>query len=114
MEPSDSPVLSGGTPGPHALQGLGAGFIPPILNREVLDGVITVQKDEAYSFTRNAAKKLGLLVGVSSGATLAAVAKKISDIPNGSKVLTFCFDTGERYLSIDGWNFIVHGAVAQC
>ncbi|HAZ12867.1 MAG: cysteine synthase A [Bdellovibrionales bacterium GWA2_49_15] len=102
VEPSDSPVLSGGNPGPHALQGLGAGFIPPILNRDILDGIITIQKDEAYSYAREAAKKLGLFIGVSSGASLAAVAKKISEIPNGSKVLTFCYDTGERYLSIDG------------
>ncbi|MBI2522015.1 MAG: cysteine synthase A [Bdellovibrio sp.] len=102
VEPSDSPVLSGGNPGPHALQGLGAGFIPTILNREILDGVITIQKEEAYSFARDAARKVGLFIGVSSGASLAAVSKKIADIPNGSKVLTFCYDTGERYLSIDG------------
>jgi cysteine synthase A len=102
VEPTDSPVLSGGNPGPHAIQGIGAGFIPPILNKNILDGVIQITKDEAFHFAREAAKTEGILLGVSSGASLAAVAKKISDIPSGSKVLTFCYDTGERYLSIDG------------
>jgi cysteine synthase A len=102
VEPVDSPVLSGGNPGPHAIQGIGAGFIPAILNQKILDGIIQVTKDEAYEFARAAAKQEGILLGVSSGASLAAVAKKISEMPNGSKVLTFCYDTGERYLSIDG------------
>ena len=102
VEPQDSPVLSGGAPGPHALQGIGAGFVPQILNRDLLDGVVTVGKEEAYQFARDAALKEGILLGVSSGASLAAVAKTIVIIPNGSKVLTFCYDTGERYLSIEG------------
>ena len=102
VEPADSPVLSGGNPGPHPLQGIGAGFVPAILNRELLDGVVTITKDEAFSFAKDAAKKEGILLGVSSGASLAAVAKKISEVPNNSTILTFCYDTGERYLSIEG------------
>jgi cysteine synthase A len=102
VEPADSPVLSGGTPGPHPLQGIGAGFIPAILNRELLDGVVTITKDEAFMFAKEAAKKEGLLIGVSSGASLAAVAKTIKDIKSNSTVVTFCYDTGERYLSIEG------------
>jgi cysteine synthase A len=102
VEPIDSPVLSGGNPGPHAIQGIGAGFVPQILNTKLLDGVVTISKDEAYNFARDAAKKEGILLGVSSGASLAAVSKKISEMPEGSKVLTFCYDTGERYLSIEG------------
>jgi cysteine synthase len=102
VEPELSPVLSGGTPGPHPLQGLGAGFVPAILNTAILDGVIQVSKDESFSFAQRAAKEEGILVGVSTGAALAAVAKKLSEIPAGSKVLTFNYDTGERYLSIEG------------
>ena len=102
VEPEDSAILSGGTPGPHPIQGIGAGFIPAILNRELLDGIVKISKAEAYQFTQDAAKKEGILLGVSSGASLAAVAKKIIEIPAGSKVLTFCYDTGERYLSIEG------------
>lgn len=102
VEPSASPVLSGGQPGPHPLQGIGAGFIPKILDTNVLDGVIQVERDEAFDFARRAAREEGLFIGISSGASLAAVAKKISeDIPEGSRILTFCYDTGERYLSID-------------
>jgi cysteine synthase A len=102
VEPELSPVISGGAPGPHPLQGIGAGFIPSILNKEILDGVIQVSKDEAYSFAQRIAKEEGILVGISTGASLAAVAKKLKDIPKGSKVLTFNYDTGERYLSIEG------------
>ncbi|HVK97947.1 MAG TPA: cysteine synthase A [Flavisolibacter sp.] len=102
VEPELSPVLSGGAPSPHPLQGLGAGFIPSILNREALDGVITVGKDEAYDFAQRLAKEEGILVGVSTGAAVAAVAKKLSEIPKGAKILTFNYDTGERYLSIEG------------
>ena len=102
VEPELSPVLSGGAPGPHPLQGLGAGFVPNILNREVLDGVVQVSKDDAFSFAQRAAREEGLLVGVSSGAALAAVAKKLPEIPKGATVLTYCYDTGERYLSIEG------------
>jgi cysteine synthase A len=84
------------------LQGIGAGFVPSILNREVLDGVITVGKDEAFSFTQRLAKEEGILAGISTGAVLAAVAKKLPELPKGSRVLTFNYDTGERYLSIEG------------
>lgn len=102
VEPELSPVLSGGAPSPHPIQGIGAGFVPAILKREALDGIITVSKDEAFHYTKEIAKKEGILLGISSGASLAAVAKKLSDIPAGSKILTFCYDTGERYLSIEG------------
>jgi cysteine synthase A len=102
VEPELSPVLSGGTPGPHPLQGIGAGFVPSILNMEILDGVIQVSKDEAYTYAQRIAKEEGILVGVSTGASLAAVAKKLADIPEGATVLTFNYDTGERYLSIEG------------
>src|SRR5215211_2171458 len=102
VEPELSPVLSGGAPSPHPLQGIGAGFIPSILNTGALDGIITVGKDEAYNFTKRVAKEEGLFVGVSTGAVLAAVSKKLSEIPAGSRILTFNYDTGERYLSIEG------------
>lgn len=102
VEPELSPVLSGGAPSPHPLQGIGAGFVPSILNTAILDGIIQVSKDDAFSFAQRAAKEEGILLGVSSGASLAAVAKKLADIPAGSKVLTFNYDTGERYLSIEG------------
>ncbi|HTM91250.1 MAG TPA: cysteine synthase A [Flavisolibacter sp.] len=102
VEPELSPVLSGGAPGPHPLQGLGAGFIPSIMNTAALDGVITVGKDEAFDFAKRVAKEEGLFVGISTGAALAAVAKKLPEIPKGSKILTFNYDTGERYLSIEG------------
>jgi cysteine synthase A len=102
VEPDLSPVISGGAPGPHPLQGLGAGFIPSILNKDILDGVIQVGKDESFSFAQRMAKEEGILVGISTGAALAAVAKKLPEIPKGSKVLTFNYDTGERYLSIEG------------
>ncbi len=102
VEPELSPVLSGGAPGPHPIQGIGAGFIPSILNKEILDGIIQVSKEDAYAFAQRAAKEEGILVGVSSGASLAAVAKKIGELPKGSKILTFNYDTGERYLSIEG------------
>jgi cysteine synthase A len=102
VEPDLSPVISGGAPGPHPLQGLGAGFIPANLKTEVLDGTIQISKEEAFDYTRRAAKEEGLFVGISSGAALAAVAKKIQEIPKGSKILTFNYDTGERYLSIEG------------
>ncbi len=102
VEPEQSPVLSGGAPGPHPLQGIGAGFIPSILKTDLLDGVIKVTKDEAYDFTRRAAKEEGIFVGISSGASLAAVNQKLSEIPKGSRIITFSYDTGERYLSIEG------------
>lgn len=102
VEPELSPVLSGGAPSPHPLQGIGAGFVPSILNTAILDGIIQVSKDDAFAYAQRAAKEEGLLLGVSSGASLAAVAKKLPEIPAGSKILTFNYDTGERYLSIEG------------
>jgi cysteine synthase A len=102
VEPAASPIISGGQPGPHPLQGLGANFIPKNLHREVLDGVITVGKDEAFQFAQRAAREEGIFVGISSGAALAAVAKKLPELPLGARVLTFCYDTGERYLSVEG------------
>ena len=102
VEPELSPVISGGAPGPHPIQGIGAGFIPTNLHTSVLDGVIQVSKDEAFSYAQRAAKEEGIFQGISSGATMAALAKKLPDIPAGSKVLIFNYDTGERYLSIEG------------
>jgi cysteine synthase A len=102
VEPELSPVLSGGTPGPHPLQGIGAGFIPANYHGDLIDEVIQVSKDEAFDFTRRIAKEEGILVGISTGASLAAVAKKLEAIPDGAVVLTFNYDTGERYLSIEG------------
>ena len=102
VEPELSPVLSGGAPGPHPLQGIGAGFVPSILNTSILDGVIKVSKDSAFTYAQRVAKEEGILVGVSTGASLAAVAQKLEDIPEGATVLTFNYDTGERYLSIEG------------
>jgi cysteine synthase len=102
VEPELSPVLSGGSPSPHPLQGIGAGFIPSIMRTDLLDGVIKVGKDEAYEFTRRAASEEGLFIGISSGASLAAVSQKLVEIPKKSRIITFCYDTGERYLSIEG------------
>ncbi|MCW3088267.1 MAG: cysteine synthase [Sediminibacterium sp.] len=102
VEPELSPVLSGGSPSPHPLQGIGAGFVPSILNTKILDGIIQVGKEEAYTFAQRLAKEEGILAGVSTGASLAAVAKKLAEIPKGATVLTFNYDTGERYLSIEG------------
>lgn len=102
VEPEASAVLSGEAPGPHPLQGIGAGFIPSILNTSLLDGVIKIGKDEAYDFTKRAAKEEGLFMGISSGAVLAAVRNKSDEFDAGTRVLTFNYDTGERYLSTDG------------
>ncbi|HPP34276.1 MAG TPA: cysteine synthase family protein, partial [Ignavibacteriales bacterium] len=99
VEPELSPVLSGGQPGPHPIQGIGAGFIPKILQTDLLDGVIQVSKDEAFNYMKKIAKTEGILVGISSGASLAAIAKKLPDIPENSTILTFNYDTGERYIS---------------
>ena len=101
VEPDASPVISGGDPGPHPLQGIGAGFIPQNLRTEVLDGAIRVDKEEAFDYARRCAREEGILVGISTGAALAAVAKKLPELAEGSRVLTFCYDTGERYLSVD-------------
>lgn len=102
VEPKASPVISGGNPGPHPIQGIGAGFIPENLDTSLLDGTIQIEKEEAFIYAQKAAKEEGLLVGISSGASLAAVAKKIPELPEGSRILTFSYDTGERYLSIEG------------
>jgi len=102
VEPELSPVLSGGSPSPHPIQGIGAGFVPAIFDANLIDEVIQVSKEEAFAFTREIAKKEGILVGISTGASLAAVSKKLKEIPAGSKVLTFNYDTGERYLSVEG------------
>lgn len=102
VEPELSPVISGGQPGPHPIQGIGAGFLPNNLLTDQLDGTIQVSKEEAFEYAKRAAKEEGLFVGISSGASLAAVAKKIGELPKGSKILTFSYDTGERYLSIEG------------
>lgn len=100
VEPADSPVISGGTPGPHPLQGIGAGFIPNVLNVSILDGSIQVTKEEAFDFARRLASEEGLLVGISTGASLAAIAKKLPELEKGIKILTFNYDTGERYWSV--------------
>ena len=102
VEPELSPVISGGSPGPHPIQGIGAGFIPANLHTNAIDGVIKVSKDEAFEMAQRAPREEGIFIGISSGASLAAVRKKLAEIPAGSRVLTFCYDTGERYLSIEG------------
>ena len=102
VEPELSPVISGGAPGPHPIQGIGAGFIPENLHTDILDGTILVSQQEAFDMSRRAAQEEGIFMGVSSGASLAAVAKKLPEMPEGSRVLTFCYDTGERYLSVEG------------
>ncbi len=107
VEPELSPVISGGNPGPHPLQGIGAGFIPKNLDTNLIDGVIPVSKDDAFKFARRLAREEAIFAGVSTGASLAAVNKKIADIPEGSRILTFNYDTGERYLSVEGlWDQI--------
>jgi cysteine synthase A len=102
VEPDASPVISGGQPGPHAIQGIGAGFIPQNLHTQLLDGTIRVTKEEAFTYAQRAAKEEGLFGGISSGATLAAIAKKLAEIPSGARILGFNYDTGERYLSVEG------------
>ena len=103
VEPTASPVISGGAPSPHPIQGIGAGFIPKNLDTALLDGVIQVEADAAREMGRRSAAEEGLLVGISSGATLAAIAQKLPDIPAGATVLGFNYDTGERYLSVEGY-----------
>jgi cysteine synthase len=102
VEPAGSPVLSGGVKGLHPLQGIGAGFVPAILRRELLDGVIKVESKDAFDFAKRCVREEGIFIGISSGASLAAVNGKIAEMPKGSRVLTFCYDSGERYLSVDG------------
>ncbi len=103
VEPTASPVISGGAPAPHPIQGIGAGFIPKNLDTALLDGVIQVEADAAREMGRRSATEEGLLVGISSGATLAAIAQKLPEIPAGATVLGFNYDTGERYLSVEGY-----------
>ena len=103
VEPALSPVISGGQPAPHPIQGLGAGFIPKNLDTSVLDGVVAIDAEPAREYARRAAREEGLLVGISSGATLAAIALKLPELPPGAKVLGFNYDTGERYLSVEGF-----------
>ena len=102
VEPQKSPVLSGGLHSPHKIQGIGAGFVPKNLHRDVLDGVIQVAEADAFAYAARAAREEGLFVGISSGASLAAVAAKLPELTSGARVLTFCYDTGERYLSVEG------------
>ena len=103
VEPSGSPVISGGSPAPHPIQGIGAGFIPKNLDTSLLDGVIQVDAEPAREYARRSARDEGILVGISSGATLAAIAQKLPDLPAGATVLGFNYDTGERYLSTEGF-----------
>ncbi len=100
VEPELSPVISGGQPGPHPIQGIGAGFVPKNLHTDAIDGAIQVDAADAKEFARRAAREEGMLIGISSGATLAAIAKKLGDLPAGTRVLGFNYDTGERYLSV--------------
>ena len=103
VEPAASPVISGGIPSPHPIQGIGAGFIPNNLDVSVLDGVIQVEAEPAREMARRCAREEGMLVGISSGATLAAIAQKLPELPANAVVLGFNYDTGERYLSVDGF-----------
>jgi cysteine synthase A len=102
VEPALSPVIGGGQPGLHPIQGIGAGFIPRNLHTEVLDGVIPITKEEAFAHAQRCVREEGILVGISSGASLAAVSKKVGELKPGGRILTFCYDTGERYLSVEG------------
>ena len=103
VEPAASPVISGGAPSPHPIQGIGAGFIPTNLHTALLDGVIQVEAEAAREMARRCAREEGILVGISSGATLTAIAQKLPELPAGSRILGFNYDTGERYLSIEGF-----------
>ena len=111
VEPELSPVLSGGNPGPHPIQGIGAGFVPQIFRPDLIDGVIQVSKENAFEYARQLALQEGIFGGISTGASLAAVAQKLPDIPTGAKVLTFNYDTGERYLSTILYQFEEPAAV---
>src|SRR5574343_427243 len=103
VEPSASPVLSGGQPSPHPIQGIGAGFVPAVLETALLDGVVQVEAEAAREYARRCAREDGLLVGISSGATLAAIAQKLPELSPQARVLGFNYDTGERYLSVEGF-----------
>lgn len=102
VEPELSPVISGGNPGPHPIQGIGAGFIPEVLNTEVLNGTIQVSKEDAFTFAQRLAKEEGILVGISTGASLAAISQKLDELPENTTILTINYDTGERYWSVEG------------
>lgn len=102
VEPELSPVISGGKPGPHSIQGIGAGFIPKVLNTNILEGTILVNNEDAFSFSQRLAKEEGILAGISTGASVAAVAQRLKDFPKDAVILTINYDTGERYLSVDG------------
>ena len=102
VEPAKSAVISGGAPSPHRIQGVGAGFVPGNLRLETLNGTVQVSEEDAFIYAQRAAREEGLFIGISSGASLAAVAQKAPEMPDGARVLTFCYDTGERYLSIEG------------
>ncbi|MCU0257443.1 MAG: cysteine synthase A [Solirubrobacteraceae bacterium] len=112
VEPEKSPVISGGAPSPHRLQGIGAGFVPANLHTDTLDGVIQVSEEDAFAYAVRAAREEGIFLGASSGASLAAVARQLPEIPDGSTVLTFCYDTGERYFSVEGL-FSADGTAVQ-
>ena len=103
VEPEKSPVISGGDPSPHRIQGIGAGFVPANLHRDAIDGTILVSEEDAMEWARRSAREEGVLVGISSGASLAAVSKKLPELPQNARVLTCCYDTGERYLSLEGF-----------
>jgi cysteine synthase A len=100
VEPTLSPVISGGQPGPHPIQGIGAGFVPGNLHTDLLDGVIQVDPADAKEMARRSAREEGVLVGISSGASLAAIRQKLAELPEGQRILGFNYDTGERYLSV--------------
>ena len=116
VEPTLSPVLSGGQPGPHPIQGIGAGFIPAIMDTSLLDGVIQVDPADAKEMARRAAREEGMLVGISSGATLAAIEQKLPELGEGARVLGFNYDTGERYLSVPDFlpEESLANAIANC
>ena len=100
VEPAGSPVISGGQPGPHPIQGIGAGFVPENLHTQAIDGAIQVDPEDAKEWARKCATTEGILVGISSGATLAAIAKKLPQLDSGARIMGFNYDTGERYLSV--------------
>ncbi|GIM61359.1 hypothetical protein CAPN008_14090 [Capnocytophaga canis] len=102
MEPELSPVLSGGNPGAHPIQGIGAGFVPKVLNTEILDGTLQVSKENAFAYTQRLAQEEGILAGISTGASLAAIAQKIDELTENTTILTINYDTGERYWSVEG------------
>lgn len=102
VEPENSPVISGGKAKPHKIQGIGAGFVPENLNSKILDGVVLISHETAYLYAQKAAREEGLFIGISTGASLAAIAQKLLDMPKGSKILTFAYDGGDRYLSVEG------------